>query len=379
MKYFIFLFLLYCIPARAQKTCILVPDSLGKTFAAAFLNKEDISKTPVFPNSQEMDVVNKMEISSNPTAVTVGSEEDNASFNQLKASWQELLQLAKVKNINAATAKFVRIYFAEQEFPVEQVKTPHYSIYVLLKQATGNIAVKFDVLWRDQKWLLINIDNDFYSYVEKAGGKNPGGKSAFRAKGWNTLTKIPKISFAQSSSANANDWQKSGICLADPKPFVNKVLEDLAAKEPAAKFSNLISKSDFKQLYQPDLEALVNQAAKTAGSMQASDRKELKKMQTMMKENPVALYKDYVTDPIEKLTEYLGTIGFTTKKLRTVEYSITNFDHEIWSAGKIIIKIDAVIDSADGQQGIVFYAGWHNERWQIIAMQATTYGTSVAE
>ncbi|AMP99014.1 hypothetical protein AY601_2113 [Pedobacter cryoconitis] len=379
MKYLVLLILLYCIPARAQKTCIPVPDSLGKTFAAAFLNKEDISKTPIFPNSQEMDVVNKMEISSNPTAVTVGSEEDNASFNQLKASWQELLQLAKVKNINAANAKFVKIYFIERALPVEQVKTPHYIIYILLKQAIGNIALKFDVLWRDQKWLLINIDNDFYSYVEKAGGKNPGGKSSFRAKGWNTLTKIPKISFAQSSSAKANGWQSSATCLADPKPFVNKVLEDLAAKQPAAKFSNLISTADFKQIYQPDLEALVNQAAKNTGSMSASDRKELKKMQTIIKENPVALYKDYVTGPMEKLTEYLGSIGFTTKKIRTVEYSITNFDHEIWSAGKIILKIDAVIDSADGQQAILFYAGWHNDHWQIIAMQATTYGTSVAE
>lgn len=379
MKYFVFLFLLYCIPASAQQKCILTPDSLGKTFAAAFLHKEDISKMPIFPDSKEMDVVNKMEISSNPTAVTVGSEEDNASFNQLKASWQELLQLAKVKNVNATTARFVRVYFAEQEFPVEQVKTPHYSIYVLLKQATGNIAVKFDVLWRDQKWLLINIDNDFYSYSEKPGGKSPGGKSSFRAKKWNTLTKTPKIIFAQSSSATAKGWQNTGTCLADPVPFANKVLQDLAAKQPAEKFSNLISATDFKRIYQPDLQILVNQAVKDAASMSASNRTELKKMQAMMKENPVALYRDYVTDHIEKLTEYLGTIDFTTKKIRSVEYSITNFDHEIWSAGKTIIKIDAVIDSTNGQEGILFYAGWHDGRWQIIAMQETTYGTSVAE
>lgn len=379
MKYFVFFFLLYCIPARAQKTGIPVPDSLGKAFAIAFLNKEDISKTPVFPNSKEMEMVNKMEISSNPTAVAAGSEDDNVSFNQIKVSWQELLELAKIKNVNATTTKFARIYFAENELPVDQLKTPRYSIYVLLKQATGNIAVKFDVLWRDNKWLLINVDNDFYSYTAKAGGKNPGGKSAFRAKGWNTLTKIPKITFSDKSSATSQGWLNTGTRLADPIPFVNKVLEDLAAKQPVAKFSNVISAPDFKQLYQPDLQALVNQAAKSAGSMSASDRKELAKMQQMMKDNPVALYKDYVTDHIEKLTEYLGTAGFTTKKVRSVEYSITNFDHEIWSAGKIIIKIEVIADSTDGQEGILFYAGWHNDRWQIIAMQETTYGTSVAE
>lgn len=369
----ILLILFYCLPATAQKQCLPIPDSLGKALSTVFFNKEDISKMPVFPDEKEMNIRNSIE--GMEQAVEVGNE-NNASENDIIANWKRLLHLAQTKKITSANTTYLRSYFSKEQWKIDNRNTDTYTLYSVFRNGTENIAIRFGLLWLNNKWLLIKTDPDFYTYRQRTDERQ-----SFRPKGWAESVRLPgkAPSFTAPLSQKKEAWTTTSGCMTEPSSFITEVMKNFSGSASIETSASLISAADFKTGYQPAIEQMIAGAAKQKGSMSASDLKELAEMQKSIKSNPNRLYQRFVTNDISQLQEYLTSVKFKPSMIKTTSYTISNYDFEVWAPGTIILKATVEIKTSNGDEGLQFYGTWFNNRWILLAAQATTYGITVAE
>jgi hypothetical protein len=308
-------------------------------------------------------------------AVEVGNE-NNASENDIIANWKRLLHLAQTKKITSANTTYLHSYFSKEQWKIDNRNTDTYTLYSVFRNGTENIAIRFGLLWLNNKWLLIKTDPDFYTYRQRTDERQ-----SFRPKGWAESVRLPgkAPSFTAPLSQKKETWTTSSGCMTEPSSFITEVMKNFSGSASIATSASLISAADFKTGYQPAIEQMIAGAAKQKGSMSASDLKELVEMQKSIKSNPNTLYQKFVTNDISQLQEYLTSVKFKPSMVKTTSYTISNYDFEVWAPGTIILKATVEIKTSNGDEGLQFYGTWFNNRWILLAAQATTYGITVAE
>ncbi|EDM35131.1 hypothetical protein PBAL39_16656 [Pedobacter sp. BAL39] len=379
MKIFSPLLLLACLhimPLRAQQKCLPLPDALGKELAMALLNHDDISLMPVFPDAEEMKFVENFQQSS-PIAVVAGSEMDSPESNALSESWKQLLRIKQEHQINSSNTTYATTLYEQDQVVLEGAHINRYVLYVVLKQGTKNIAFNCTVTRRNDQWLLLDVNNDFYN----AGPKRPYG-SGITPLNWNEqLSDQTKLTaFAEPKSKRNPGWTSAEACLEEPLAFIKSVINDLSAGKPADQFSQLISTADFLKYELPDIAVMIDKAIATPQEEPSEEGlAELKALQGQLKTSPATLYSKFITDDLGQLVDYLKTSNFQPDHVTSIDYQIKNFDHELLSLGSTIMKADVRIKTGDAQEGFIFTAHWLNNKWMLNYVQSSTYSISETE
>lgn len=359
------------ISAKAQKKCIPVPDEVGKAIAAAFLNKEDIRKLPVFPGKAQMDLIDQSD--EEPVAMTVSSGKAAPEPLPLIREWERLMYQAKQKNILPSNTVYENSYFLIREVDDNGKKYQKYELYMALKQKTGIIAIKTGLRWHQDRWVLTNVSDIIYQYRNRRKNEitfvRPDGEFAFPKK-------MPAIAY--TAAVKTELWTKGGTCVTDPETFMKDFLKELATRKNAKDLKALLSFEDFKKYYKPELLRLLLKTSKQQGLF-AEDKKEILTMQNELSNQPEKFYKEHFSNDLQRLSDYLSTINFSAKSLLKIESKIQNFENEVMGNGKIIAEIDAEVSSKNGKEGIRVKAYWLDGRWQLVYVPSGTYGIEEAQ
>ncbi|RAJ24549.1 hypothetical protein [Pedobacter cryoconitis] len=324
--------LICTIKVTGQVTCKVMPDSLGRELAAAFLNKEDLSQTPIFPDE--------------PSAAPL-----------LINAWNKLLNKAKTKNITPENTTFYNSYFSTNEV-LDNSQTPdRLTLYVAFKHAADTLAIRLDLLKQDDHWLLTSVKDNFFE-LKTAESNKIGFEPVIGNEEPVATNALPVYSTAHS--IKDNHWLTAGTCLSDPKVFVDAVLNDMAAHTAVKELPYLLSEADFIQYFRSDI--LQMAANKLKGSPGAQEKEILKNIQGLMKNHPEQYYSEILND-ISSVSSYLEDTKYAISKNKSVSYKIGNYDNDLYAAGKISLEVTVKFKIENGEDTIQFSGYWINGKW----------------
>lgn len=324
--------LIYTIRVNSQTTCKVMPDSLGKELAVAFLNKEDLSQIPIFPN--------------NPSAAPL-----------LISAWNKLLNKAETKSINLENTTFYNSYFSTNQV-LDNLQTPdRLTLYVAFKRTADTLAIRLDLLKQDDHWLLTAVKDNFFGL--KTAESN---KISFEPLLGNEEPDATNVSPVYSTAHSIKDdhWVTAGTCVSDPKIFINNVLQDMAAHTPVKDLSYLLSESDFIQYFRSDILQMAGNKLK--GSPGAQEKEILTNIQSLMNKHPEQYYSEILND-ISSVSSYLEDTKYAISKNKSVSYKIGNYDNDLYAAGKISLEVTVKFGIENGEDTIQFSGYWINGKW----------------
>jgi len=375
-NFFLVLFSVCSFFASAQQQCVAAPDSLGKAIAAAFLNREDLRKLPVFPTGEDVGLINEFLATVADTTVTVATSADvsSAEGDFLFAQWQNLLKTAENNNMTVANTTFYKSYFSVSD-SLNALTGINFTLYLSFKRPIDIVAIKLGVVWHQNKWVLIKIDEEFYQYHDQI--KNPISFVKMGPEnGWATAGKDFKIRYANSISDL--HWKEKGTCLDLPNAFMNNVITDLASNKPISDYHHVISFEDFQKHFLPDYAKLLSQNL-TEKSITTEDISLIKAELLMIRDYPQQAYEKYLIKDMRKLSSYFKIAGFSQASVKNTNYRIKNYENEITDNGKIIMQTDIEFSIKNASEGIRFESIFLNGKWQISSMQSSAYGIDRVE
>lgn len=309
-----------------------MPDSLGRELAAAFLNKEDLSQIPIFPDA--------------PSAAPL-----------LINAWNKLLNKATTKNINLENTTFYNSYFSSNQV-LDNSQTPdRLTLYVAFKHAADTLAIRLDLLKQDDHWLLTAVKDNFFglktaesnkiSFEPVIGNEEPDAKNV-------------SPSYSAHNSIKDDHWITAGTCVSDPKIFINAVLNDMAAHTPVKDLPYLLSEADFIQYFRSDILQMAGNKLK--GSPGVQEKEILTNIQSLMNSHPEQYYSEILND-INSVSNSLKETKYTISKNKSVSYKIGNYDNDLYAAGKISLEVTVKFETGSGDDTIQFSGYWINSKW----------------
>lgn len=324
--------LIYTIRTNGQTTCKVMPDSLGRELAAAFLNKEDLSQIPVFPDE--------------PSAAPL-----------LISAWNKLLNKAKTKNITPENTTFYNSYFSTNQVLNNSQTPDRLTLYVAFKHAADTLAIRLDLLKQDDHWLLTAVKDNFFGL--KTAESN---KISFEPLLGNEEPDATNVSPVYSTAHSIKDdhWVTAGTCVSDPKIFINAVLHDMAAHTPVKDLPYLLSVADFIQYFRSDILQMAGNRLK--GSPGAQEKEILTNIQSLMNKHPEQYYSEILND-ISSVSSYLEDTKYAISKNKSVSYKIGNYDNDLYAAGKISLEVTVKFRIDKGEDTIQFSGYWINGKW----------------
>ncbi|AMP97251.1 hypothetical protein AY601_0284 [Pedobacter cryoconitis] len=324
--------LIFTIKVNGQTTCKIMPDSLGKDLAAAFLNQEDLSQLSIFPNA--------------PSAAPL-----------LINAWNKLLNKAKNKEITPANTTFYNSYFSTNQV-LDNSQTPdRLTLYVTFKHAADTLAIKLDLLKQDDHWLLTAVKDNFF-WLKTAESNKISFEPAIGKEEPDAANSLPV--YSTTHAIKDDHWITAGTCVSDPKLFVDAVLNDMAAHTPVKELPYLVSEAEFIQYFRSDILQMAGNKLK--GSPGAQEKEILTNIQTLMNKHPEQYYSEILND-ISSVSDYLGSTKYTISKNKSISYKIGNFDNDLYASGKISLEVTVKFEIENGEDTIQFSGYWINGKW----------------
>ncbi|KIO75675.1 hypothetical protein TH53_19530 [Pedobacter lusitanus] len=333
--------LLCALQVNAQKSCLIIPDSLGKYLVNAFLTQQDLGKASVFS--------------------------DTAVAPQLINSWNRLLHTAKTENITSSNTSFYNSYFSTNQVFDQSGLPDGMILYAAFQKESDTLAIQFKLLRQENKWQLTAVDDHFFRFRTEESNKITFERAAQKEE--SGVMNQAGVPFADQTISD-DRWKAAGTCVSDPISFITAVLQDIAANKPVKEFPYLLSESDFIQYFRQDLLKMV--ATKFKGSPGKQEIELLNVFRDLLANHPEQYYNQSVED-IGSASRLLHEFKYTISKNKSVGYHIRNYDNDLYAGGKICLEVTVKYETDEGEKSIQFSCYWIKGRWVLVQLERSFF------
>ncbi len=387
--FYLLYFLLISSTIKAQSGCFLVPDSIGKELAEILLHKAPLSASTSIPDKETyINLLRKVPLNELEYLLPVeaaASETIEQETEKLLAlaydesfshKWDFFLRIAKAIGMDEKTATYKNTFYEIQpkEIPGEE---PFYTtmIYSTISYRGKEFAFAFYAWWKEDKWIVMDFVPYFLLYAENEESTYPYKVKRFEVYDLSD-NDYKKMSIDYNTEYQPKVNTKEGEYIVWAEKFAEKTLNLIKQKNKYEKNNDIMSQTDFNNLYG----GWVDQLVQMANTYQDED---LMKEVDRYRNNPNLLYEETLKNAWGNLIDNIvSEYDISSIKPNSIDISINNcnFDEKYLSySQQIIAEIRIEFTQNENSSGMIFKACWRNGKWELVFIQDTLYGISMAQ